>query len=251
MHHYLNIATKAARSAGKMIIRYLDGGNELTDVNPAVEQEILSIIRQAYPTHATLGKETGHVDGTECTWIIDPINGNTNFIHGYPQFAVSIAIGIKNQIEHGVIYNPISQELFIASRGAGAQLNGRRLRAVTHTPLSSALIAMTFPTLCPEIQRTLSFKISETIALKCKETLRTGSSALDLAYLAANRLDGFWGVGLKSWEVAAGMLLVREAGSFVEDYAQGSLIAGTRKTYAGLSHILQELGLGQSAHPSF
>jgi myo-inositol-1(or 4)-monophosphatase len=251
MHHYLNIAIKAARSAGKIISRHLDsvdtltvydkGTQELTTpVDKAAEDEIIAIIRQAYPSHAILSKESGYSEGVDCTWIVDPLNGSTNFVHGYPHFAIAIAIRQKEQIEHGIIYNPISQELFVATRGAGAQLNGRRLRIAKQHNFQAALIGMTYPLHCSTVESDTYSKTFQALALKCKDIRRSGSTALDLAYLAAGRLDGYWGMGLKSWDVAAGALMIREAGGFVDDSVNGSLIAGTRKVYAGLLHILEK-----------
>lgn len=264
MHHYLNIAIKAARNAGKVISRHFDsvdtlkilekGPNVITTlVDKAAEMEIINVIQQAYPSHAILGEETGESkdakfnEEKDCTWIIDPINGTTNFAHGYPQFAISIAIRHKDQIEHGLIYDPISQELFVATRGAGTQLNGRRLRILKQNNFSSALIGTSFPLHAPEKQWDTYIMAFREIASKCRDIRRTGSSALDLAYIAAGRLDGYWGEALRIWDVAAGALIVKEAGGFVGDYrkegagSSGNIVAGTRKVYAGLSHVLEEV----------
>lgn len=248
MHHYLNIAAKAVRSAGKIITRHLDRLDSLKGpIDKTIEDEIIAIIQQAYPDHAISGEETGHIAGEECTWIIDPINGTSNFMQGYPQFTISIAIKQKEQIEHGIIYDPVSQELFTATRGAGAQLNGRRLRVSKHDNLNTALIGTSLSIHQHNVQLDNYLTIFKQIALKCGDIRCTGSPALDLAYVAAGRLDGYWASGLKLWEMAAGALLVREAGGFVGDFnnaetflENGNIVAGTRKIYPNLLKTIQD-----------
>jgi myo-inositol-1(or 4)-monophosphatase len=258
MHHYLNIAIKAARSAGKIITRHLDSVETLkvfergphnltTAVDKAAEEEMIAIIRQAYPHHAILGEETGHTGGEECTWILDPINGTANFIHGYPQFALSIAVKQKDQIEHGVIYDPISQELFAATRGAGVQVNGRRLRISKQDELNNALIATAHLNRQDSHSLDAYLHTFKQVCLSGADIRRTGSPALDLAYLAAGRLDGYWQSGLQPWDIAAGALMVREAGGYAGDFnnedrflENGNLVAGTRKVYVNLLHIIQQ-----------
>ncbi len=263
MHHYLNIAIKAARSAGKIIIRHLDTAETLkvfergpvnlsTAVDKAAEEEMIAIIHQAYPHHAIFGEETGHTEAkensenTDCTWVLDPICGTANFIHGYPQFCISIAIKQKDQIEHGIIYDPLSQELFAATRGSGAQLNGRRLRISKQENLNNALIATHFNAQNKN-QLDAYLNTLKQVCLNGADIRRTGSPALDLAYLAAGRLDGYWQSGLKPFEIAAGTLIVKEAGGFATDFnnedrflENGNLVAGTRKVYAHLLHTIQQ-----------
>lgn len=259
MHHYLNIAVKAVRSAGKILTRYVDNLDTLkvyekapntfnTLVDKTVEEEIIAIIQQAYPHHAIFGEETGHHPGEECTWIIDPISGTANFMQGYPQFAVSITIKQRDQIEHGVIYDPISQELFTATRGSGAQLNGRRLRLSKRDNLNTALIGTSFPSHHNTTHMDPYLKMFRQVGLACGNIRCTGSTALELAYVAAGRLDGYWAPGLKPWEIATGALLVREAGGFVGDFnneeaflENGNIIAGNRKIHAHLTQIIQQI----------
>ncbi|HEV2614308.1 MAG TPA: inositol monophosphatase family protein [Gammaproteobacteria bacterium] len=211
-HPLLNIAVQAARRAGTVIIRALDrlegvkvtpkGPKDFaTEVDHKAETEIIQIIRKSYPDHSILGEEFGEQLGkdTDTLWIIDPLDGTTNFFHGFPHFCVSIAVMQKGRIEHGVIYDPLRQELFTASAGSGAKLNQYRLRVSNCLDLNSALVATSFP--CPNVQ----------------STRKSGSSALDLAYVAAGRLDGFWDEGLNAWDTAAGSLLITEAGGLISE----------------------------------
>ncbi len=244
----LNIAVNAARAAGNIIIRALDRLDTIrvsqkqphdyvTDIDQKAEQEIISIIRKAHPHHGILGEESGASAGKEYTWIIDPIDGTRNFIHGYPQFAVSIGISYKGKIEHGVIYDPVRQELFTASRGKGARLNDKRIRVSKRTELKDCLLATGFTyqsgsdSLLAAHLRTL-----EVLIPLCGDIRRPGAATLDLAYVACGRLDGFWESGLKIWDIAAGTLLIKEAGGLVcdpdggEDYLNsGNVVVGNPK----------------------
>lgn len=257
MHALLNIAIQAARRAGKIITRYIEerdtlivrqkGINDLvTMVDQTAEQDIIETIRRAYPSHGILGEETGHHAGDEYTWIIDPLDGTMNYIHGFPQFAVSIGIQYKGQIEHGVIYDPVSQDLYTATRGSGAQLNDRRIRVSKRESLEGALIGSSFPYHDRHKYIDQQFKVFKEVYTVCADVRRCGSAALNLAYVASGRLDGFWESGLKEWDMAAGILLVREAGGFLSDFAgaadyftSGKIIAGTRKIQAELLRIIQ------------
>ena len=211
-HPLLNIAVQAARRAGTIITRALDrlegvkvtpkGPKDFaTEVDHKAETEIIQMIKKSYPDHSILGEEFGEQIGkdNETVWIIDPLDGTTNFFHGFPHFCVSIAVMQKGRIEHGVIYDPLRQELFTASAGQGAKLNQYRLRVSNCLDLNSALIATEFS--CPNAQ----------------STRKSGSSALDLAYVAAGRLDGFWCEGHKPWDIAAGCLLITEAGGLISE----------------------------------
>lgn len=258
MHPYVNIAVMAARRAGKIITRYLEeldtlkvqekGLNDLvTRVDHAAENAIIEIIQKSYPTHAILGEETGTHPGEEFTWIIDPLDGTMNYIHGFPHFAVSIGIQHKQQIEHAVIYDPLSQDLYTATRGRGAQLNGRRIRVSNREGLEGALIGSSFPYHNRAEFIDEHYDIFKQVFVQCADVRRTGSAALNLAYVASGRLDGFWESGLKPWDVAAGILLVREAGGFVSDFngendffENGTIIAGTRKVRSDLLDIIQQ-----------
>lgn len=227
----LNIAVKAARAAGRIILRHAGHVDSLTirskeandfvsEVDHAAEQEIVRIIRRAYPSHAILAEEGGATPGDEYEWIIDPLDGTTNFLHGFPQFAVSIAVRRRDRIDHAVVYDPIKEELFSATRGGSATLNGRRIRVTQPKDLSGALLGTGIPFRKDQdlelFIATLRALLPETAGVR-----RAGSAALDLAYLAAGRLDGFWEIGLKPWDMAAGILLIEEAGGMFGDLRDG------------------------------
>jgi myo-inositol-1(or 4)-monophosphatase len=251
MHPMLNIAVRAARSAGNIIVRSIDrldiisvstkGRNDyVTEVDRAAEQEIIRILHKAYPNHGIRGEESGSAQGDEHLWIIDPLDGTTNFMHGFPQFAVSIALLRRGLLMQAVIYDPLRQELFTATRGSGALLNDRRLRVSHQHSLDGALLGTGFPFRSHErLDAYLdSFRAVFTQAAGIR---RPGAAALDLAYVAAGRLDGFWEIGLKEWDVAAGALLIQEAGGIItdlkggEDYlVTGSVIAGTPRVHADM-----------------
>ncbi|OGO94496.1 MAG: inositol monophosphatase [Coxiella sp. RIFCSPHIGHO2_12_FULL_44_14] len=258
MHPLLNIAIQAARSAGKVIVRFMDrleatditekGRNDfVTTVDQYAEQEIIQIIRKSYPEHSILAEESGLDQRDEhSVWIIDPLDGTTNFIHGFPQFAVSIACRQQGKLEVGVIYDPIRQELFTAVRGAGAQLNHRRIRVSTCHKFEHALIGTGFP-----YRKTQPFqaylKTLAEILPRAAGLRRAGAAALDLAYVAAGRLDGFWETALHEWDMAAGVLLIKEAGGFVGDFAggddylaSGNIIVGNTAIYPLLSSLVRK-----------
>ncbi len=251
MHPMLNIATRAARAAGDLIIRHVDRLDILTvtskdrndfvsEVDRQAEDIIIRTLRKAYPKHSILAEESGAHAGNEYQWIIDPLDGTTNFLHGFPQFAVSIALLHKGRLEQGVVYDPMRQELFQASRGAGAMLNNRRLRVTARTSLAGTLLGTGFPyhdhRHLDAYLAMLKDLIVETAGIR-----RPGSAALDLAYVAAGRLDGFWEIGLKPWDLAAGALLVQEAGGIVGDLSggpsfikNGHIVAGNAKVFAAI-----------------
>ncbi len=248
MHPMLNIAVRAARQAGNIIARSFPHVDSLSvdtksrndfvsDVDRLAEQEIISTIHKAYPDHAILAEESGSSGDSEYVWIIDPLDGTTNFLHGFPQFAVSIALSFRGKLDQAVVYDPISQDLYTASRGAGAQLNGRRIRVASRKTLDGALLGTGFPFKDDSILDTYlaTFKalFGDTAGIR-----RPGSAALDLAYVAAGRVDGFWEFGLNPWDMAAGALLIQEAGGKVGDFAggddfleSGNVIAGNLKVY--------------------
>jgi myo-inositol-1(or 4)-monophosphatase len=261
MHPMLGIAVRAARRAAAIINRAARDvellrvtrkrpNDFVTEVDHAAEQAIIDVLRRAYPDHAILAEESGATAGSpesEYTWIIDPLDGTTNFIHGFPQYAVSIALRHKNLITQGVIYDPTKNELFTASRGRGAYLNERRLRVSKRPQLAEALIGTGFP--FRELQN-----LDEYLAMFRELTARTaglrraGAASLDIAYVAAGRLDGFWELGLSAWDMAAGALLVQEAGGLVGDFRgesgyldSGRIICGNPKIFAQLLQIIGPL----------
>lgn len=227
----LNIAVDAARAAGNIIVRALQrldtikiaekGPNDfVTNVDQRAEQEIFNIIHKAYPSHGFLGEESGASAGDDFQWVVDPLDGTRNFIHGFPHFAVSIAVMNKNKIEYGVIYDPLRQELFTASRGKGAQLNDRRIRVANRKNLNEGMFGTGFAYRHSDPDNPIPKKIFNCVINSC-DVRRVGASTLDLAYVACGRLDGFWELGLKLWDFAAGILLVKEAGGIVCDQFGG------------------------------
>ena len=249
MNPTLNIAVRAARSAGNVIIRNLgkldtlaihtkDRNDFVTEVDLQAEQEIIYILRKAFPGHGILAEESGVQEGNDYQWIIDPLDGTTNFLHGFPQFAVSIAMRHKGRMEHGVIYDPLRQELFTATRGGGAMLNDQRIRVTKRKTLEGSLLGTGFPF---KSQQHLDAYLDMFRALfpQTAGIRRAGSAALDLAYVASGRLDGFWEIGLSIWDMAAGVLLIQEAGGLSSDFTggndhleSGNIVAGNPKLFA-------------------
>ena len=227
MHPILNIAVRAARKAGSIINRAtLEGGltvrskqakDFVTQVDQAAEQAIIGIARNAYPEHGFLGEETGASNpDAEHVWIIDPIDGTTNFIHGFPQYCVSIGIRHRGTMAHAVVYDPVANELFTASKGRGAFLNDRRIRVSALTRFGDALVGTGFP--FKELDRLdLYMRQLRNMMRTVAGVRRAGAAALDLAYVACGRLDAFWELGLSPWDMAAGTLLITEAGGLVGD----------------------------------
>jgi len=256
MHPLLNIAIKAARGAGNVIVRHLDhlgqlnvsskGRNDfVSEVDHMAEAEIVRAIRKAYPGHGILAEEGGHQQGDEYLWIIDPLDGTTNFLHGFPQFAVSIALLHKGRIEQAVVYDPLRNEIFSASRGAGAFLNDKRLRVSKAKMLEGSLLGTGFPFKHPQ-HLDAYLQMFRSLLTQTAGIRRAGSAALDLAYVAAARLDGFWEIGLSCWDMAAGALLVEEAGGLVSDFGgggdyldSGNIVAGCPKVYEAIFKDIQ------------
>ncbi len=227
MHPMLNIAVKAARRAGNLIHRSTDKIDQLTitkkshadfvsEVDRAAEQTIIQTLLEAYPSHAILAEESGSHGESEYLWIIDPLDGTTNFLHGLPQFCVSIGLQHKGILTQAVVYDPVKNELFTATRGQGAYLNDRRLRVSKRLHLADSLIGTGFPYTRFE-HMDAYIGIFKDLMQKTSGLRRPGSAALDLAWLAAGRYDGFFEIGLKPWDMAAGCLLVIEAGGMVSD----------------------------------
>ena len=262
MHPMLNIAVKAARRAGSIInraaldrtqleIRPKRANDFVTQVDKAAESAIIGIIRQAFPDHAILAEESGSLEGRSSSgkadyrWIIDPLDGTTNFIHGFPQYCVSIALEHRGAIQHGVIYDPSKNELFTASKGRGAFLDDRRIRVSKCTQLKDALVGTGFP--FKELNRLdLFMRQMKTLMQSSAGMRRAGAAALDLAYVAAGRMDAFWELGLAPWDMAAGALMVQEAGGLVGDLQgdstyleSGDIAAATPKVFPQLLGALK------------
>ena len=234
MHPMLNTAVKAARKAGSIITRASSEIDRLTvrrkqhndfvsEVDHAAEEAIIRTLREAYPSHAFLGEEGGASSpaaGSEYLWIIDPLDGTTNFLHGFPQYCVSIALKHKGVLQQAVVYDPSRNELFTATRGAGAFLNDRRIRVSATDKFEDSLIGTGFP--FREFAHFDDYlRMFAAVTRRVAGVRRPGAAALDLAWVAAGRLDGFWEMGLSAWDMAGGALLVREAGGMVSDFEAG------------------------------
>lgn len=251
MHPMLNTAVKAARQAGNIIMRHVDRIDQLTieskgrhdfvtEIDRNAELAIIEIIRSTYPGHAIIAEESGQQPGEDYEWIIDPLDGTTNFLHGFPQFAVSICVRKKGVLDQAVIFDPIKNELFTASRGQGAQINSRRLRVSTVSQMSNTLLATGFPVRQPE-HMDAWIKMFSAILPRTSGIRRAGSAALDLAYVAAGRFDGFWEIGLQSWDMAAGCLLIQEAGGMTGDFLGGQKVLDSGNIIAGNPDIYPQL----------
>lgn len=256
MHPLLNIAVRAARNAGDVIVRRMPDRDALTvtskqrndfvsEVDHEAEEAIISTIRRSHRDHAFLAEERGKQGDSDHVWIIDPLDGTTNYLHGLPVFAVSIAYQFRGKLEHGVIYDPLRQELFTASRGGGAFLDDRRIRVGKRKDLDGTLIGTGFPftdhRYLDEYMAMFRAVVEKTAGVR-----RPGAAAIDLAWLAAGRIDGFWEMGLKPWDMAAGALLIREAGGMVGNLAggtdyldSGNILAGNPKVFAALGRLIR------------
>lgn len=262
MQPMLNIALRAARSAGELIYRSMErvdilavGEKEANDyvseVDRAAEQNIIYQLRKTFPNHGFHGEESGfqpgHGDGADIVWIIDPLDGTTNFLRGVPHFAVSIACRIKGRIEHAVVLDPVRQEEFTASRGRGAALNGKRMRVSARRSLEGALLGTGFPFRENQIDSLENYLgmfrslVGQTAGIR-----RCGAASLDLAYVAAGRYDAFWEFGLAEWDMAAGSLLIQEAGGLVSDFTgghhfleKGHIVTGSPKCFKAVLTAIQ------------
>jgi len=246
-----NIAVRAARQAGSILMRYFEHLDSLkvveknkndyvTEVDRGAEQAIISTIRQAYPEHAILAEETGDHDGNDFQWVIDPLDGTTNYLHGFPQFSISIALKHRGVLESAVVYDPLKDELFTADKGNGAYLNERRIRINNQKTLSGALIGTGIPfrdrRYIDQYLGMLKDMTQDTAGIR-----RPGSAALDFAWLAAGRIDGFWELGLSQWDFAAGALLVKEAGGTVTDLNGGDKYFETGNVVASNVKLQNEM----------
>ncbi|MBD8122018.1 inositol-phosphate phosphatase [Pseudomonas sp. NPDC078416] len=254
MQPMLNIALRAARSASELIFRSIerldtikvdekDAKDYVTEIDRAAEQSIITALRKAYPTHGILGEESGlhegSGEGTDYLWIIDPLDGTTNFVRGVPHFAVSIACKYRGRLEHAVVLDPVRQEEFTASRGRGAALNGRRLRVSPRKSLEGALLGTGFPFRENQLDNLDNYmNMFRSLVGQTAGIRRAGAASLDLAYVAAGRFDAFWESGLSEWDMAAGALLIQEAGGLVSDFngghdflEKGHIVAGNTKCF--------------------
>ncbi|TNG96299.1 inositol-1-monophosphatase [Pasteurellaceae bacterium USgator11] len=233
MNPMLNIAIRAARKAGNVIAKGYERPDSLetttkrandyvTNIDKEAEQAIIEVIKKSYPEHTIITEETGVIEGENknVQWIIDPQDGTTNFIKSFPHFSVSIAIRENGRTEVGVVYDPIRNELFTAVRGEGAKLNETRLRVENKRELDGTVLATGFPFKAKHHMPT-QLNIMQSLLENVADFRRSGSAALDLAYVAANRVDGYFEIGLKPWDCAAGDLIVREAGGIVSDFVGG------------------------------
>jgi myo-inositol-1(or 4)-monophosphatase len=264
MHPLLNTAVKAARRAASIINRasldldLLKIGRKapndfVTEVDRAAEAAIIEVLSTAYPDHDFLAEETGVAGASgkrsitsEYVWIIDPLDGTTNFIHGFPQYAVSIALSHRGQITQGVIYDPVHNDLFVASKGKGALLNDRRIRVSQRDRMDEALLGTGFP--FRDIENLDIFvSMFKEFTQKTAGLRRPGAAALDLAYVACGRLDGFFEMGLMPWDAAAGSLLVLEAGGLVGNFKgdgeylfEENIIAASPKIFGQMVNTLSK-----------
>jgi myo-inositol-1(or 4)-monophosphatase len=251
MHPYLNTIFPAVRKASMLMmnafrdvktLKVSEKGlfNYVTEIDQKSEQILVETIQKAYPDHGILGEESGLIEGNEYLWVIDPLDGTKNFVHGFPHFCISIAIKYKQRLEHAMIYDPIRDELFTATRGTGALLNNRRLRVTEKNNLSGALLGTALPTLdkpyFSEYMSSFAKIYGQTSGIR-----HCGSAALNLAYVAAGRLDGHWEMGLAEWDIAAGVLLVKEAGGLASDFQGGEDYLQTGHIVAGSAKVLKSM----------
>lgn len=255
MHALLNVAVMAARRAGAVLGRNFNKRHKLTvekkghkdfvsSADLAAEAAIIEVIHKHYPDHAIHAEESGIQGESDHVWIIDPLDGTTNYLHGFPVFAISIGLQINGRLEHAVVYDPMREELFTASKGEGAQLDGHKIRVSGNKDLDRSLIGTGFPV------RQVDSKMEPYLAMLGKVVKNTsgvrrpGAAALDLCYVASGRLDAFWETGLQPWDLAAGTLIIREAGGIVsaldggENHLEtGHVLAGTPRIYRGLAKL--------------
>ena len=252
MHPILNVASIAAKRAGEYIASQLENLDQLnieekgrndfvSEVDKTAEYLIIETIQKYYPDHNIRAEESGEQNNdSDIEWIIDPLDGTTNFLHGFPQFAVSIAVADKGKLMHGAIYDPIKDELFTASRGEGAKMNNYRIRVSPQKTLENALLATGIP--YHQFDYVDAYLESfKHFMLHTAGIRRPGSAALDLAYVACGRVDGYWELNLKSWDIAAGALIVQEAGGIVTDFMGGADFLKSGNIIAANPKMLKEM----------
>ena len=255
MEPMVTIALRAARKAGDLIVRASDEldrvghqakgvADYVTEVDIAAEQEILNQLGKAYPDHAFLAEESGQTgnEKSDHLWIIDPLDGTSNFMRGIPHYCVSIACIVDGRLAHAVVFDPVRQEEFTSSRGRGAQLNGHRLRVSNRTDLRECLLGTGIPFLGHEQQRLPQYtQTLAELAAQCMGIRRAGAAALDLAYVAAGRFDGFWETGLERWDIAAGALIIKEAGGLISDLSGSERYLDNGQVVCGNPKIFKQL----------
>jgi len=255
MHALLNVAVMAARRAGAVLGRNFNKRDKLTiekkghndfvsSADIAAERAIIDVIHKHYPDHAILAEESGSHGESDHVWIIDPLDGTTNYLHGFPVYAVSIGLQINGRLEHAVVYDPMREELFTASRGEGAQLDGRKIRVSGNADLENALIGTGFPYRQADSELGPYLSMLGKVLKNTSGVRRPGAAALDLCYVACGRLDAFWETGLQPWDMAAGTLIIREAGGMIsaldggENHLEtGHVLTGTPKIYRDLAKL--------------
>ncbi len=249
----LNTAIKAAREAGEIITRHASQIDQLniqqkgindfvSEVDKMAEDKIIYLLKKAYPAHSILGEESGkhNIENSDFEWIIDPLDGTTNFLYGLPHYGVSIALRHKGRLVIGVVYDPAKDEMFSASRGGGARLGNRRIRVSGRPSMHNALLTTGFP-YKPEQDVPLFLKTVEALIPDTAGLRRPGAASLDLAYVAAGRFDGFWEFTLNSWDIAAGILIVEEAGGLVGDLTGGNSHMETGNILAASPKVFKEM----------
>lgn len=255
MHPLLNVAVMAARRAGHTLIKKMANLEKLkieqkahndfvSDADRAAEEAVIECIHKHYPDHAILAEESGASGDSDIVWIIDPLDGTTNYLHGFPVFAVSIGVQEKGRLEHGVVYDPLRQELFTASRGNGAQLDGRKIRVSGQQELPRALIGTGFPFRDADMDISPYMNMLAKTIHNTAGVRRAGAAALDMCYVAAGRLDAYFETGLHPWDLAAGAIIVREAGGIVsgldgsENFLDtGHVLTGTPRIYRDFAKV--------------
>ena len=259
---HVTIAARAARSAGNIILRYMnriDGLNIVekqqldfvSEVDKLAEAEIIKELRRAYPDHSILAEESGVTGKGPLQWVIDPLDGTHNYLRGIPHFSVSIALLDRGVPVHAVVFDPLRDELYTASKGDGAFINDRRMRVSKRENLGGAMIATGFPFRQRE-HLNAQMDITRALLGQAEDIRRSGSAALDLAYVAAGRYDGFFEIGLKPWDLAAGVLLVHEAGGRYCDFAGRDGIPASGNIVAGNLNVAKAMvdAIGQQATPA-
>jgi len=255
MHALLNVAVMAARRGGAVLGRNFNKRDKLTvekkgrndfvsSADLAAEKAIIDVIHKHYPDHAIHAEESGVHGESDHVWIIDPLDGTTNYLHGLPVFSVSIGVQVNGRLEHGVVYDPMREELFTASRGEGAQLDDRKIRVSGRKELELAVVGTGFPYRQADSELAPYLAMLGQVVKNTSGVRRMGSAALDLCYVACGRFDAFWETGLQPWDMAAGTLIIREAGGIVSaldggenHMTTGHVLAGSPKVYSGLAKL--------------